>query len=420
MVTIVKNQTTRESNRWLILIACILINLCLGAGYAWSVFQTPLIETFGWTTAEASLAFSLSFGLVPVGMIIFGPIQDKKGPKMITFGGGILFGLGMLSTGFISSLTGLYLTYGVMLGIGIGMAYGCCVATPVKWFPDKRGLAGGLTAAGFGSGAIVFAPLAVYLIEKFSVMTTFKILGVLFLIVICVCSLFIKAPQIKKEEKKESEKSERGIDVSAISNDATPREMLKTGKFYLLWVMYIIGCISGLMIIGHASPIAQEQIGLTPQIAAVSVSIIGLANTLGRIFWGSVSDKLGRYNTLIIMYIVAGIMMVLLNGARSFSLFIITVSGIALCFGGFMGIFPSITADNFGTKNLGVNYGVVFTAFGLAAIIAPRMAAIIKESAGGDYGRAFIIAAILSVVGIVMTFLVISKMKKEKSISLDV
>ncbi len=410
-------MSKKSPNRWIILLACVIINLCLGAGYAWSVFQTPLIEQFGWTTSQASLAFSLSFGMVPIAMIIFGPLQDRKGPKKITFGGGILFGLGLLATGSINSLIGLYLTYGVIAGMGIGMAYGCCVATPVKWFPDKRGLAGGLTAAGFGSGAIVFAPLAVSLIEKFNVMSTFKILGIAFLIVICLCALLVQEP---KKEGQEEKKGTQNVSALANSNDATAREMLKTGKFYILWAMYIIGCISGLMIIGHASPIAQEQIGLTPQVAAVAVSIIGLANTLGRIVWGSVSDKMGRYKTLILMYIMAGVMMVLLNGARSFGMFIITVSGIALCFGGFLGIFPSITADNFGTKNLGVNYGFVFTAFGLAAIIAPRMAAVIKESSGGDYGRAFIISALLSIAGIILTLIITRQQKKTQVMSTPV
>ncbi|MGL5512796.1 MAG: MFS transporter, partial [Sporomusa sp.] len=169
-------MSEKGTNRWLILAACMIINLCLGAGYAWSVFQKPLIDMFGWTTAQTSLAFTISFGIVPLAMIACGKIQDARGPKVVTIVGGVLFGLGMFCTGMINSLTGLYLTYGIMGGIGIGMAYGCTVATPVKWFPDKRGLAGGMSAAGFGSGAIVFAPLAASLIEKSDVLTTFRTL----------------------------------------------------------------------------------------------------------------------------------------------------------------------------------------------------------------------------------------------------
>ncbi|MDD2422522.1 MAG: OFA family MFS transporter [Heliobacteriaceae bacterium] len=400
----------KEPNRWLILIACVLINLCLGAGYAWSVFQKPLIDIFGWSTAEASLAFTLSFGMVPLAMIACGKIQDTRGPKLVTLAGGIIFGLGMFLTGFTQSLTTLYLTYGVMGGIGIGMAYGCTVATPVKWFPDQRGLAGGLTAAGFGSGAIVFAPLASFLIEKSGVLTTFRTLGIFYLVVIVLCSLLVTAPQ------RAPETAAAVTAAGPAAEGHTTGEMLRTGKFYILWLMYIIGCVSGLMIIGHASPIAQEQIGLSPAVAAISVSIIGLANTLGRIVWGAVSDRIGRYEALVMMFIVAGICMFLLQTASGFGMFIIAVCGVALSFGGFMGIFPSITADNFGTKSMGTNYGVMFTAFGLAAIIGPQIAAAVKQASGGAYGQAFLIAAGMSIIGVLLTLYTYMKLKKTKNL----
>jgi len=182
-----------------------------------------------------------------------------------------------------------------------------------------------------------------------------------------------------------------------------------------VWAMYTIGCISGLMIIGHASPIGQEKIGLSPQIAAYAVSFLGLANTFGRIFWGSVSDKIGRYNAIIMMYIVSSCMLMLLFIANSFGLFIVAICGIALSFGGFMGIFPSVTADNFGAKNLGINYGVMFTAYGLAAFFGPRIAAVVKQSSGGDYGRAFITASVLNIAGIVFTFIISNQLKKQKN-----
>ena len=182
----------KTPNRWLILAAAILTNLSLGAGYAWSVFQKALLETNasqGWVQAQTSLAFSISFAMVPVGMIIFGPKVDSVGPKKFVFLGGILFGAGMFATGFATTLPVLYLTYGVVLGLGIGSAYGASTSVATKWFPDKKGLAGGLTAAGFGLGPLIIGPVAKSLIASMGVYSTFKVLGIILLIVICTSSL---------------------------------------------------------------------------------------------------------------------------------------------------------------------------------------------------------------------------------------
>ncbi|RVU54303.1 OFA family MFS transporter [Anaerosphaera multitolerans] len=389
----------RTDNRWLILISCIIINLCLGAGYAWSVFQGPLMSEFGWTTAQASLAFSISFAMVPVAMIIFGPRQDKEGPRKITFVGGLLFGIGMILTGFVKNLPMLYITYGIILGFGIGMAYGCTTATTVKWFPDKKGLAGGLTAAGFGSGAVVLAPLAVSLIDNYGVLNAFKFLGVGLLLIICAASLVLKSPATLADS------------TSVGGKNFKPFEMMKTSSFWLLWVVYVFGCLAGLMIIGHAASIASEYINLSKEIATLVVSLVALANTGGRVFWGMVSDKIGRYSTVMVMFMASGLGLLLLFLQMQWALSILGILLIALSFGGFLGTFPGITAENWGSKYSGSNYGYMFTAYGLASIFGPRMAAVIKESSGGDYGMAFLVSILLSVVGIILVF--IFKKKKE-------
>lgn len=400
----------REKNRWLILVACVVINLCLGAGYAWSVFQAPLMEQFGWTTAQASLAFSISFAMVPIAMIIFGPRQDKEGPKKITFAGGIMFGVGMLLTGFTKSLTSLYVTYGLILGFGIGMAYGCTTATTVKWFPDKKGLAGGLTAAGFGSGAIVLAPIAVKLINSVGVLHTFKILGIALGLIIAGASLLLSVPELV-EEKTEAQ------ELVHDPNNLKPMEMIKTMDFWILWLTYTMGCVAGMMIIGHASPIAHEHIGFTIERAATVVSIVALANTLGRIVWGTVSDKIGRYNTTIMMFISSafGLLLLTSTGKVGTSLSVLGIAAIALSFGGFLGIFPGITAENWGAKNSGANYGYMFTAYGIASIFGPRLAAVIKETNNGDYSMAFMISIGMSIIGIVLTLWFKSKKTKEEA-----
>lgn len=405
-------MTALRENRWMMLAVSILMNICIGAAYAWSVFQKPLVELLGSTTAQVSLAFTLSLALVPVSMMIFGKLQDKKGPRLITLLGSVIFGAGIYLTGWTTSVTMLYLTYGVLGGLGIGAVYGCTVATTVKWFPDKRGLAGGLAAAGFGSGAVFLAPLAEGLIQRFDVLATFRFMGILFFALIALCSLIIASPPSGwKPLGWEPAKAKTKASINS-GLDYAPKEMMKTGTFYILWVVYTIGAVSGLMIIGHASPIAQGQIGLSSSTAAICVSILALANTFGRIFWGVVSDRIGRYNTIALMFAVSAVMLLVLNSADNIGLFILSTFGIALSFGGFLGIMPSVTADNFGSKCLGMNYGIIFTAYGVAAVVGPRIAAVAVEASGGAYSRAYLIASAMNVAGVLCSLVMIQRGKK--------
>jgi len=397
-------------NRWAILVASVIANLCIGACYSWSVFQKPLIDMFGFTTSEASLAYTISLCIVPFSIILSGKMQAFKGVRFTLGLGGIIFGAGLFFTGFTSGLASLYLLYGIFSGIGIGVVYGCVVPNTVRWFPDKRGLAGGVIAAGLGLGSVLFAPLSAYLIDTTDVLMTFRILGIALLIIIVVISLFVDSPP---ENYKPKGWDPVKLDNAASAINLRAGEMMKTSKFWILWGMYAVGCISGLMIIGHASPIGQEQMLITPEVAAGVVALIAIANTSGRLFWGMVSDRLGRYNTLILMYILTGVMLLMLSNTDSYLILVISVMGVGLSFGGYLGIFPSITADNFGPLNLGVNYGVIFTAFGLAAYIGPQLGAGIRESTG-DYSMAFVIASFMSVAGVILTFYMKYISKKER------
>ncbi|MBV1758998.1 MAG: OFA family MFS transporter [Dethiosulfatibacter sp.] len=400
----------KSRNRWIILVASIFMNICIGSAYAWSVFQIPLIKLFGWTTPQASLAFTLNLSIVPFAMIVAGRIQDKQGPRIVTLIGGLIFGLGIFMAGNVNTITQLYLTYGVLGGIGIGTVYACTVGNTIKWFPDKRGLAGGLTAMGFGLGAVIFAPVAARLIPNVGVLRTFNTFGIMFAIGIVAASFVMAAPE--KGWKPEGWNPTPAA-TQALGGDKSPSEMLKSFQFYLIWIMYAIGCVGGLMIIGHASPIGQEKIGLTPQVAAVAISFLGIANSGGRVFWGTMSDKIGRYNALATMYIVTGVCLFILNIASTFVPYVIGICGIAMSFGGYLGIMPSVTADNFGAKNIGINYGVLFTAFGFAAFVGPRLAAVVKEASGGTYDLAFIIVVGMNIVGVLVT-LYIKKLVNDK------
>ncbi len=399
-------------SRWLILGAAMLCNLCIGAAYAWSVFQMPLITMFGWSPSETSLTFTLTLAMMPISMIIAGRIQDKRGPTVVMMIGGILFGIGIILSGFTSSLGFLYLAHGIIGGLGVGTVYSCAVANSVKWFPDKKGLASGLIAAGLGLGAVVFAPIANSLIKTYDVLATFKILGVVYLLAILSATTLIKMPPPNYKPQGWTPPP-AAVGVSGL--DMGWRQMLADPMFYILWLMYTLGAVSGLMIIGHASPIGQEVVGLSVDKATLAVSILALANTGGRIFWGYVSDRLGRYYALASIYLVSAVAMFLLTRVGSFVPFVLTIAGVGLCFGGLLGIYPTVTADMFGLKNLGQNYGIMFSAFAAAAIIGPRLAARVKETSGGEYSLAFIITVVMGIIGFVLTLFVQHQLKKRKT-----
>lgn len=385
----------KQKNRWLILIAAILVNVSLGAGYMWSLFSGPLKEAHNWTDS-ISWAYSLSFAMVPIAMIIFGPKVDKIGGKKIVFLSGLFFGLGMIATGFVKSQSLLYLTYGLITGFGIGTGYGTATATAVKWFPDKKGLAGGLTAAGFGSGSLILTPIVQPLIQNVGIENTLKIMGGVLLFVIIACSFFLeKAPSADKS----------GSSVSS-TNDKNSKEMMKDVKFWVLWLIYTLATTGGMMLIGHAAGIVKEY---SLGDAAAIIMMAAVANTGGRIIWGSVSDKIGRYNTVIAMFIVnaAGLLLINFNKSLGSTAGVIGMLLIYFSFGGFLGAFPGITAENWGVKNSSSNYGWMFTAYGIAAIVGPQIA-----SATG-YSNAFIISTIMSAIGIVLMIWFMNKSKKE-------
>lgn len=394
---------TKTPNRWLILGAAIITNLCLGAGYAWSVFQSALLEVnapLNWTQSQTSVAFSISFAMVPVGMIIFGPKVDRQGPKKFVFLGGILFGLGMFLTGFAKTLPILYLTYGLILGLGIGAAYGAATSVAVKWFPDRKGLAGGLTAAGFGLGPLIVGPIATALIESMGVYNSFKVFGVVLLVIICLCStVMVKEP------------GETTENTQVAAHGKNYKEMMKESSFWLLWTIYILGATGGMMIIGTAASISNQY-----QLVAEStflVMLVSIANSLGRVFWGIVSDKIGRYPTVIAMFaaIVIGLIMAVIFAGPGSIMAILGIMMVALSFGGFLGSFPGITAENWGVANSGTNYGWMFTAYGVAAIAGPQIGSQIAEANNGDYKLAFFIIIGMSIVGILLQFFYIKKLK---------
>ncbi|MGD0173921.1 MAG: OFA family MFS transporter [Anaerolineales bacterium] len=435
-------------SRWWVVAGALVIQVSLGAVYIWSVFQTPLKAVFeGWTETQVTLPAQVLLAAFALAVVFGGRIQDRLGPRIVATSGGIILGAGMILatfTGHFSSNTALVwllLTFSVLGGIGIGAAYVCPIATCVKWFPDKRGLVTGLAVAGFGAGAFFFAPLAKALISggaydllgvkfftlpEIGVFKTFLVLGLIFLI--CVVAgaqlLHNPPPGFVPAGWTPPQSKTAGTTVQA---DLTPTEMLRTSTFWLLWVTYFAACMGGLQIIMKASPIWQSfslstmttpvsltDFGLVATAAAMAVSIIAIFNSTGRILWGIVSDSIGRKITLIGMFVLTGIALLALDFLRPYPLFLAGVSLVGLCFGGFLALYPALTADYFGTKHIGVNYGWMFTAYGAGGIVGPYLAAALmrqvskvpyesKDAAGalvqklfavGDYRPAFIVAGV--------------------------
>lgn len=392
----------KNVNRNLILIASTMINLCVGAVYAFSVFAGPLGQHFGWTKVQVMMAFTINAAISPIPMILGGKLLDKGLVKISILFGGAMFGLGFILTGFAKLPIHLYLSYGILAGLGQGITYSGTLGNIVKWFPDKKGFAAGIATAGFGGATIIAAPVANYLIETGGVISSFKIMGFVYLLVILGFGLLIKAaPMGYKPEGWNPSTENISGKANGVSINWTG--MLRTPKFYVIAAMFMLGALSGMMIAANASPIGQKMFGLSASVAALYVSLYSFSNCIGRVFWGTVSDKFGRYKALMCIYTVIAVMLLLMANSNSGMGYAISIIGIGLCFGGTLGVFPSIVAEKFGMKYYGVNYGITFIGYSLAAFFGPRIAAQVAGANNGSFTKAFYIALVLSLIGIALT-----------------
>ncbi len=380
------------SKRSFVVLGAVLIQLSLGAVYGWSLFNQPLTEKFGWAKEDILVTFSITIATFALFTIFAGKAQDKVGPRLVATAGGILLATGLFLASRADTLFQLYLFYGIIGGAGIGTAYVAPLAASVKWFPEKRGLISGIAVAGFGGGGLIFKPIILALIERFGVSETFFYLGIIYLI------LVVGGAQLLFDPPKSLIYQQDGIHSK--NNDFSPKEMFATSQFYLMWFMFLFGTISGLLVIGQAVDIGITLANLSTTSAANAVVFIAFFNAAGRIFWGMISDKIGRKNALKLMYLLTSLTMLYLAiGNLNYPLFIVAVSIVGFAFGGFLAVFPSKTADYFGLENIGVNYGIMYQAYGISAFIGPVIANFVPLK------QAFIITAILSLFAIGMTFL---------------
>jgi len=394
-------------NRWWVVIGALIIQVSLGAVYIWSVFQTPLKRAFpSWTETQVTIPAQIVLACFALAVIVGGRIQDKLGPRKVATVGGVILGLGLILAKFTAAfspapaLVWLIFTFSVLGGIGIGAAYVCPIATCVKWFPDKKGLITGLAVAGFGAGAFFFAPLAKGLISgapyellgvklfplpELQVFNTFMTLGIIFLVAVVAGAQFLhNHPSGYVPAGWTPPPTPQGTSNKI---DFGPGEILKTPVFWILWLTYFAGCTAGLQIIMKASPIWQSFVFSGMQnipddvfqratgAGAMAVSILAIFNAVGRILWGRISDAIGRKTTLVLMFLICAVAMLTLDWMRTYPLYLTGICVVGLCFGGYLALYPAVVAEFYGTRNVGVNYGLMFTAYGAGGLFGPYLAA---------------------------------------------
>jgi OFA family oxalate/formate antiporter-like MFS transporter len=392
------------TNRWLMVAAALVMQLCLGVLYSYSVFRGPLMKEVGFTVKEAGYPLMASFFFFAVGMIFAGRWQDKAGPKKVAIFGGVLLAVGCVLAGVLyKTVGGLVFSYGVLGGLGVGFAYVTPIATCIKWFPDMRGTITGLAVFGFGAGTLIFGPLISKVVLSSGIQTAFFVVGAIMLVGVCGSGALFKVPPAGY--KPAGWNPPAPSTSSPTKADWTPNEIIGNGQFYVLWLIYFFGAAAGLMIIGQAVPIGVEVAKLTPAVAAAGLGTMALLNGLGRLVHGSISDKLGRKNTIILCfaeYLVA--FLILLPNSDTFTKWLVGICIVGFSYGGYLAIMPSITADYFGTKSLGANYGYLFTAWGVAGVGGPFMIDAIKTATGAVTMAMYYISA-ACVAGIILVFI---------------
>jgi OFA family oxalate/formate antiporter-like MFS transporter len=391
-------------NRWGIAVAGVVMQIALGAVYAWSVFRIPLTKTFGWTISQVTFTFTLAILMLGFAAFVGGLWMRKAGPRTVAIAAGILYGAGVFLASFSAGHLGwLYFSYGVLGGIGLGLGYIVPVATLVKWFPDKRGMITGIAVAGFGAGALITAPVASRLIASVGVLKTFAILGIAYLIAVTGSAFFMKDPPQgysppgwKPTAAEQKQRSTRPYTLS---------DALRTWQWYGLWALLFLNTCAGISIISQAAPMAQEITRVNAATAAGLVGIISIANGLGRFLWAWFSDLIGRRWVFLAMFLIQAVIFWILPRVNSFPTFATLAFLILLCYGGGFGTMPAFAADYFGPENVGSVYGLMLTAWGFAGLVGPTLIARIRQSTG-HYSEALTIIAVVMLVSAIIPLMV--------------
>jgi MFS transporter, OFA family, oxalate/formate antiporter len=382
--------------RWWIAFAGILLQMALGAVYAWSVFRAPLAKQFHWTISEVTLTFTIAIMVLGFASFFGGLWLKRVGPRVVALTGGALYGIGVFLASFsYHGLWWLYLSYGVIGGIGLGFAYIVPISVLVKWFPDRRGLMTGIAVGGFGAGALVTAPIATRLIQSVGVLETFAYLGVAFLIISVGSAYFMQNPPEgwlpEGWTPKQKEVGRKSI------RDFTLGDALKTWQWWALWLLLFLNTSAGISIISQEAPMFQELAKITAIVAAGMVGVVSIGNALGRVFWAWASDTLGRRVTFAVMFILQIGLFWFLPSLHSVASVTTVAFIILMCYGGGFGTMPAFAADYFGSANVGSIYGLMLTAWGFASAFGPLLIAHMRQSSGSFAGGLHVIALVMTI-----------------------
>ena len=378
---------------WTVAFAGMGLNLALGILYAWSVFSKQLGEPiasggFGWTKTQATIPYTLAIACFALMMVPAGRLQDRFGPRVVASAGGVLTGVGLMVASFATPTLAwpAAVGFGLLAGTGFGLGYAAATPAAVKWFPpEKKGLVTGLVVAGFGLAPVYIAPLSKYLLATRGVSASFRLLGVAFLVAATGFAQLVRNPPVPAT----APATTPGVLPRASAR--TWREMLATPGFYSLWLQYACAATAGLMIIGHMAKIVAVQSGNTIQIGFVFVALLASFNAGGRLVAGVVSDYVGRVVTIALVCVLQALAMFLFSSFSSIGGFVVASGVVGFCYGACLSLFPATAADRWGTKNLGVNYGLLFTAWGVGGVLGPTLAGHIAD-ATGSYAGAYDIA----------------------------
>jgi OFA family oxalate/formate antiporter-like MFS transporter len=382
----------KTPNRWTVVMAALAINLILGLLYAWGVIVKALAENWHWTKFEATLPWSVATICFAGTMAFAGRCQDKFGPRYVATAGGVMLGLGLIASALAHSPGMLALTFGVGAGVGIGIGYSATTPPAIKWFPpERKGLITGIVVSGVGLAAVYISPLTQYLLSRTTISTTFASLGVGALVLVPLLAQKLQNPPVQPGPAPSTAKG-----PASSRNESDWREMLRTGQFYQLWCLMVLSASAGLMIITQVAVIAKDQAKWTW--GFVPIATLAIFNTVGRLLSGVLSDRFGRTTTMMWAFLFQAVNMLAFSHYDSPAWVIFGSAFTGLCYGTIFTLMPAATADFYGIRNLGANYGLVFTAFGVAGIAGPLLGAQIRDHFG-SYLHAFQISAGMLVLG---------------------
>ncbi|MDB9527974.1 OFA family MFS transporter [Oscillatoria sp. CS-180] len=391
-----------DKGRWLLIPLGMIVSLCLGTVYSWSIFRKPLEAELDLTATESLLPYTFVLLFYAGFVAVAGFFIPRIGTRTTTVIGGIVLGSGYILASFVDHVAMLTLTYGVIGGTGVGITYGVPMIVASRWFPDRKGLAVGWMIGGFGLSPLITAPLANHLINTYTARPTLRILGIAFMAIILAIAIALKLPPPGWQPRQQITRA------TTIPNKSYPSSLFKSRSFYGLWICYVIGTLVGLSAIGISSPVAEEIININPTLAANSISLFALFNGFSRPLFGWLTDRFKPHYVAIVSYTLTIIACILMFHAQSGQVvtYLLAFCIFWFCLGGWLAMAPATTLRFFNPDRYAQNYGIVFTAYGVGALIGTFVTGRIRDLFG-SYTQAFSPMAGFAIVGIVIASLML-------------